>query len=119
MKKSTKPKAAWTRAFPDQAKALRPEKSPAGGVKARSGSEEARMKVYLAIRHLFLTANTRCKMCSDSGNFNFASQVHHKSGRAGLLLFDVRYFMPLCEQCHRWVHDNPEVAAKLGLLIKR
>lgn len=118
MKKSTKPKAAWTRAFPDQAKALRPENSSAGGVKVRSGSQEVRMHIYREIRNMFLRENDICTLCWRNSIKVTSAEVHHMRGRAGLILFDVRWFLPVCSVCHRWIHDNPAEATKLGLLNK-
>jgi len=121
--KPRQPKAPWVRAFPRQESALRPEAGAAGGVKERSGSEAARMAVYAAISRLFLQWYWRdsrpCDGCiarSLPSAPNPPEHVHHTKGRAGLLLFDVRFFKAVCAECHRFIGDNPAEARRLGLL---
>lgn len=123
--KTKKPKAIWMRAFPKQAKALRPENTKAGGVKARSQSETVRMDVYRPIAELFKLQNPLCDACQQMPHNkvltrpitpNWTDDVHHKHGRSGLLLFDVRYFLAVCRWCHEWIHNNPAEAKKLGLI---
>ena len=121
-------KAIWTKAFPTQAKALRPENMVAGGVKARSRSESVRMEIYGAIRALYLKANPFCechtliddlkKMPTQTLMRTQSSQIHHKRGRDGLLLFDVRNFLACCHQCHIWIDSHRTEAQALGLLTK-
>jgi predicted HNH restriction endonuclease len=49
-----------------------------------------------------------------------ASQCHHKHGRGwrGELLMVEDLWLPVCAGCHRWIHDHPAQARKLGLLAK-
>lgn len=112
------PKACWTTAYPRQAKALRPENGPAGGVKARSGGEKARMAVYAGIKELFLWGRSVCGayvrgVCSGS-----ELEVHHKLGRSGILLFDVRHWLAVCPACHAWIHAHPGEARAKGWLAQ-
>lgn len=113
------PKACWTRvkspSFKRQAQQLRPELSAAGGIKSRSGSEAVRMAVYNAIVPLFLAAHPMCDGCSEGCKLR-ASQIHHRRGRSGLLLLDVRYWSGVCGPCHYWIGNNMEQARTLGLL---
>lgn len=44
------------------------------------------------------------------------TEVHHKFGRNGPLLFDRRGFIPSCRACREWPHDNGKTARTLGLL---
>lgn len=46
-------------------------------------------------------------------------EIHHKAGREGRLLFDARYFMAVCPDCHRHIHANPEESYRLNRLIRR
>ena len=117
-------KAIWTKAFPTQAKALRPENTAAGGVKARSQSESVRMAVYLPIAALFKHANPWCQCCVAIRGVNFndarlTTQIHHRRGRAGLLLYDTRYFLACCQTCHNWIGENIEESRKLGLICDK
>jgi len=120
--KPPKKRAPWTRAFLDQQKKLHPERSPAGGVKARSTPEAIRMAIYNAIKVLFLERHQLCSIDSEGKGQrcnDWTTEVHHRRGRAGWLLIDVRYWTATCTRHHRWIHDNPAAATKLGLLEKR
>lgn len=52
--------------------------------------------------------NHFCKVCKrlvelgekKPQKVNVAIEVHHKRGRAGALLFDERFFLPICRSCH-------------------
>ena len=123
--KKKRPLALWTTAFKSQHKALRPENTAAGGVKARSQSESVRMAVYLEIKELYLKAHPFCEAHAlvragyQAATYRPpATQIHHRDGRDGLLLFDVRKFCAVCEFCHSWIDANRAQAQKLGLLAK-
>lgn len=47
-----------------------------------------------------------------------ATQCHHQRGRRGVLLMDERYWIPVSDAGHRWIHNNPAEARKLGLLCE-
>lgn len=123
-KPTKKPLAIWRKAFPKQAKRLRPEGGAVAGIKFRSGSEAARMAVYNGILefwnklHPYCDACQRIYMTHRVGNPNLHAQTtnHHKKGRDGLLLFDVRHFLPCCLWSHRWIDANKDEARSLGLL---
>jgi len=114
-------KAIWTRAFPKQSKALHPERTNAGGVKARSKSEAVRMEVHRGIADMFKKLHPWCQACMVLGYWTQKStqHVHHRRGREGYLLFDVRHFLPVCHGCHAWIGDHPAEAIELGLSEKR
>lgn len=48
-----------------------------------------------------------------------STQVHHMRGRIGRLLLDKRYWKPVSNDGHRWIHDNIEEARALGLICQR
>lgn len=48
-----------------------------------------------------------------------ATQVHHCNGRTGSLLMDKRFWVPVCAEHHRWIHDHPEQARERGLLCAK
>lgn len=105
-------KALWTKCYPDQAKALRPENDKfRGGIKSRSTPTEIKMACYRAIRALYLSKNPKCRLCSDN-----ATQIHHQRGRDGWLLVNVLYYVGLCAHCHKSVHDHPELARTINML---
>ena len=46
--------------------------------------------------------------------------IHEKLTRArGGDSLDEANCVALCNQCHRWVHDNPRLATEAGLLVPR
>lgn len=115
-----KAKAPWTTAFPSQAKALRPENGPAGGVKQRSQPEAVRMAVYVPIAEMYKFMHPRCEICplraEDPHCYALPTvDIHHSRGRDGLLLFDTRWFKAACRPCHEWAERNPKAAAAVGV----
>jgi hypothetical protein len=48
-----------------------------------------------------------------------ASQVHHKSGRVGEKLLDVRTWLPVCAGCHNWIELHPSECLIRGLSKSR
>jgi len=123
-RKPKRPLASWTRAFPEQHKALHPERTAAGGVKARSQSKAIRDAVYDAINALYATAHPYCAAChviwpdKIREPLHFRDDTHHTRGKDGLLYFDVRYFLSVCRKAHQWIDANRAEAVKLGLLSK-
>lgn len=119
-------KALWmlvkAAGFEEQRKQLRPENSAAGGIKSRSKPEALRMAIYNGINELFLKQHPFCEAHSKiflrpQDIYRVKSnQTHHKRGRDGLLLFDVRHFLACCADCHAWIDANREKAAQFGLL---
>lgn len=110
------PKACWIRAYPRQARALRPENS-GQGVKSRSGGEKARMAVYNAIKEIWMLRYPSC-MIGSGECVDVASEVHHRRGRNGLLLVDVRHWLAVCPACHAWIHAHPAEARAKGWLAQ-
>ena len=48
-----------------------------------------------------------------------ATQAHHRAGRDGDRLTDPDDLVPVCADCHRWIHAHPADAYRLGLLVRR
>lgn len=46
------------------------------------------------------------------------NEVHHMRGRLGTLLRDQRFWIALSKQGHRWVHEHPAEARRLGFLCQ-
>lgn len=59
-----------------------------------------------------------CEMVSFSGErcFRTAYHFHHIKPRSKGRDDSFENLMHLCFECHRWIHDNPELARKLGVL---
>lgn len=45
-----------------------------------------------------------------------AVHCHHSRGRVGVLLLAEEFWVPLCEKAHKFAHDNPAEAKRLGLI---
>lgn len=123
IKKPKQGKANWTKVpspgFQEQRQRLSPASGVSGGVKGCSGSQSVRKAIYNAVARLFLECNQTCQACSvlfPGSMENPATEVHHRAGRTGLLLFDPRNFLSSCATCHRKIHSEPANAVKLGLL---
>jgi hypothetical protein len=69
---------------------------------------------YLKLRVKFLNENTKCYVCSKS-----ATEVHHKKGRDNSFLTDIRYFLPVCRDCHTKIELNPVWAKENGYSLNR
>lgn len=90
-------------------------------------SEEGkeRMAVYMAIRELFLSDYPDCLAHSIvhpepvGRRKELATEIHHKKGRNGDLLFDVRYWLPVCRSCHETITLQSEWAYNEGLSLSR
>lgn len=101
-------------------KASAPKEKPKRQRISKTADPE-REKIYLAIRALFLAACRECEACAYSagGYPHLAVDIHHKKGRTGDLLFDVRFFMPVCREHHKFIHDNPDYAYERGWSLSR
>lgn len=69
-------------------------------------------KEYTEVSREFLACNPICQVC----NAAFSTEVHHKRGRVGPLLCDIRFFLAVDSECHKAIHDDPKAARQLGLL---
>lgn len=115
MKKSTKSKSIWTKAFPKQALALHPE--PVKREKGRRLQRHTAKQLTDYKRLKVLMSGMICEFpeCISTRN----TEAHHTRGRNGNLISDNRYIKWLCRKHHNWVHANPSEARKLGLLADK
>jgi hypothetical protein len=70
-------------------------------------------RVYTKKRRAYLEANSTCQICESDQ----ATEIHHRAGRIGAKLNDETNFLALCRTCHRWVHERPSEARRLGYLL--
>lgn len=80
-------------------------------VSNRASARAARW-LYERAKEEFKKQYPVCYRCRRDGEI----EIHHTRGRAGTLLVDRRFFIPLCECCHTWVHEHPKQAWATGLL---
>lgn len=97
-------------------KAVWPPK-PRKPLKKQSQARKHANKKYLEQREDFLRAKPVCGGClTRDRNPAPAAQIHHSRGRIGRLLRDEKYWIGVCNDCHLWIHSNPNAARELGLL---
>jgi len=136
-----KPDRAWNSTFKQRTKPMRkktlaavwPGKrervqgppKPRKPLAKQSQRQKTRLAKYRPMARDFLAQpeNEFCRCCiirrerGEDRRVNYSTETHHKRGRAGSLLFDVRFFIPTCFDCGRnWIHQNPEKAREYNLL---
>lgn len=94
---------------------------PIGFKKIRKVSKSAQSSNYWykKIRKQFFSReeNQLCKARVDGVCNIHATDVHHMAGRIGELLTNPTYFLPVCRQCHRYLHDHAKWAEEHGFII--
>lgn len=74
---------------------------------------------YAALKRQWIFENAkdgRCQRCSCKRD---RMDIHHKRGRLGRLLLDVRHWSYVCAKCHLWIHTNLEDARAEGWICER
>lgn len=72
-------------------------------------------RVYSDKRRVFMLENPSCQAGLE-GCEGRATECHHTNGREGKNFLDVSTWKSLCSNCHRFVHQFPNMARELGLL---
>lgn len=85
----------------------------------QSEKEKKRQAAYKVVRKYYLAEHPRCEALVSRGCTGSADQVHHKCGRIGDLLINMKYFLATCDSCHKWIELNPKKAKILGLSLNR
>lgn len=94
-------------------------------VKRETASHRAARAAYLKRRVEWLAEpeQTWCLCCLNrNGHLRRATEVHHKHGRGNQseLLMVEDLWLPVCADCHDWIHRRePEAARRLRLLAPR
>ena len=73
------------------------------------------LKKYREIRDRYLADHPICEVhdCNKP-----TTNLHHRAGREGELLYMDEYFMACCETCHpKRIHENPAWARERGYII--
>jgi len=73
------------------------------------------LREYAKLRRIWL-AQPEQRFCRFPACRHRTGDVHHSRGRLGVLLVDVRFWIPLCRRHHDWVGQNPAQARELNLL---
>lgn len=85
-------------------------------IKKDSVKRKSQKTDYLKIRKVFLESIIFCQVKECKG---LATEVHHKKGRIGKLLTDIRYFLGVCRECHNKIELNPIWAKENGYSLNR
>lgn len=83
-------------------------------IKRRSKKRAEQEKEYLILNKKFLAEGHICPVTGDP-----ATEVHHKKGRIGKLLTDVRYFLGVSSKGHHYIETHPAEAYEKGWSLKR
>lgn len=122
-----RPKALWKQIQdskePPKPKFKTPQK-PRQAIKAKrpyirgiSKAQAARNREYRKIEQWFLKDHPWCMVCGRPSRY-----VHHFRGKKGPLLFDTRFYVPVCElaSCHtNGIHANIDQSRELCLLCQK
>ena len=77
-----------------------------------------RLKRYKTARVFYLLGHQTCEAQLD-GCAGDSNQIHHQKGRIGDLLWNMNFFVALCDNCHRWIEIHPKQAKELGFSLNR
>jgi hypothetical protein len=89
------------------------EKEPINKVSDKRGKE---LSQYAALKKKFMLN----RWCQYHGRPCLPTEIHHAKGRTGFnengvpMLLDVRYFVPLCREAHKYIEENPQFAKENG-----
>lgn len=83
----------------------------------QSAKMTGRLAVYYRARAAYLREHAACLFCLNVDNrYGRATEIHHKFGRGGSLLCDVRGFVACCRAHRDYPNEHPVEARALGLL---
>jgi hypothetical protein len=85
-----------------------PSKKP--GIAKVTAERKEVNKEYEKVKREFLKSHPICEVCMTEPS----KDVHHKRGKIGKLLTDVRYFLAACRPCHIFLENDPLFAKKEG-----
>lgn len=88
-------------------KSDKPAVAPTPQIAKVSDNMKEQLKVYKKLSREFLKKHYQCQV---KGCNNASQCVHHKAGRIGENLTDVRKFLAVCFEHHRQIEDNPDWA---------
>ena len=97
-------------------KPKKPLPKPKKQIRKFSKKSLDQLKRYRILRDKYLEENP---ICQYPGCKNREVTLHHKKGRQGAYLTDKRFFCALCWPHHQFIEQNPQIAYKMGLSIKR
>jgi hypothetical protein len=104
----------------DQRKAERQALKDASKVKTpiakRTPKRAAQEREYLKLNREYLEQWPKCEV---PGCLYRSQEVHHLQGRENERLNDQDYWMAVCSDHHKYIHDHPEWSRSQGYLLTR
>lgn len=79
---------------------------------SRNPRKVAARALYAKLCREYKRNHPVCEVCDKRAT----KDVHHTKGR-GRYLNDQTTWLPVCRQCHEWIHNNPFSAREAGLLF--
>ncbi len=89
----------------------KPEKPKPKPIRKVSLKRIDKNKEYSEVNKQYLKDNPVCEVINCELK---SDQVHHKKGRTGDLLTDIKYFLAVCDPCHKYIELNPLWAKEHG-----
>lgn len=108
----------FERVYPVPYDELEPGKKEVKPISKFSDQRLEDNKIYLTLRNVFLENHPNCE-ANLPGCKRVASEVHHKKGRRGMTLNEVEFWLPLCRNCHDWIHLNIDKSLQMGLIMSK
>jgi len=100
--------------------AFNPDPKPIPKVKSkpkqigfRSKKRASQEREYKSLRDIWIVGK-KCKRCK-----SVATECHHMKGRIGRLLLDIKFWLPVCSECHKHIELNPIEAKEKGWSLNR
>jgi len=89
---------------------------PRKSINKVSDKMKENLALYRVLRNQYLKDNPICQFPNCTST---ELDLHHKKGKIGSLLTDVRYFCGLCRKHHSYCEEQPIIAKELGLSLDR
>lgn len=85
-------------------------------IRRRSKKRAKQEREYAKLRKEYLDEHVICEV---KGCLQISEEIHHKKGRIGELLTDVKYFLAVCNPHHRYIESHPVEAKEHGYSLSR
>ena len=90
---------------------------PGGRLRHRKPERAPDDALYEKVKKDFLARHPKCQRCPAEPLGG--TVLHHRAGRTGKRLYDIRFFAALCVECHAWTENFPKAAKKAGWVVTR
>lgn len=84
-----------------------------------SDKQKVRLARYRVARDEYMRQHGVCQAQLDRICTYKATDLHHRAGRVGELLWDTRYFLAVCRGCHQLIEREPAMAKEKGFSLDR